>query len=61
MVVSYVGRIQWGGVATWVASVGTVAAVVIALTQVYRERQRGLERDRADREKSEADSAVSTT
>lgn len=31
--------VQWGDVATWVASVGTVLAVVVALIQVARERR----------------------
>lgn len=46
------GGVQWGDVATWVASVGTVLAVVVALIQVARERRARLAaeaRDRADR------------
>jgi hypothetical protein len=46
------GGIQWGDVATWVASVGTVLAVVVALIQVARERrarQADEAQDRADR------------
>jgi hypothetical protein len=31
--------IQWGNLATWIASIGTVSAVVVALVQVYRERK----------------------
>jgi hypothetical protein len=45
-------NIQWGDVATWVASVGTVLAVVVALVQVARERRARLDdeaQDRSDR------------
>ncbi len=49
------GRIQWGDIATWVASIGTVAAVVVALVQVYRERQSRLVQEQHDREKAQED------
>jgi hypothetical protein len=41
--------IQWGDVATWVASVGTVAAVGVALWQVFRERSARQAREAQDR------------
>ena len=44
-----VSQVQWGDVATRVASLGTVAAVAVALFQVYRERQARLLREAADR------------
>ena len=50
-----VGQIQWGDFATWVASVGTVAAVVVALVQVYRERRARLVQEKHDREKAQED------
>lgn len=31
--------IQWGNLATWIASLGTVSAVTVALLQVYSERK----------------------
>jgi hypothetical protein len=40
------GAIQWGDVATWVASVGTVAAVSVALWEVLRQRRIENRRDR---------------
>jgi hypothetical protein len=43
------GQIQWGGVATWVAAVGTVSAVAVALWQVARERGARVARDTQDR------------
>ena len=49
---AHTGAVQWGDVATWVASVGTVMAVVVALVQVARERRARLKqevRDRAER------------
>lgn len=49
------GQIQWGDVATWVAIVGTVAAVAVALVQVYRERQSRLIQEQHDREKAQED------
>jgi hypothetical protein len=41
--------IQLGDVATWVASVGTVAAVAVALRQVHQERAARLTREDQDR------------
>jgi hypothetical protein len=51
-VLAQVRDLQWGDVATWVASIGTVSAVIVALVQVARERNARLARevqDRADR------------
>jgi hypothetical protein len=42
-------KIQWGDFATWVAAVGTVSAVVVALLQVARERNARLSREAQDR------------
>jgi hypothetical protein len=42
-------EIQWGDIATWVAAVGTVSAVGIALWQVARERGARVARDTQDR------------
>lgn len=49
------GQVRWGDVATWVASVGTVAAVVVALVQVYRERLSRLAQEKLDRTKAQED------
>lgn len=43
------GQIQWGDFATWVAAIGTVSAVVVALLQVARERNARLSREARDR------------
>jgi hypothetical protein len=43
------GEIQWGDLATWVAAVGTVSAVIVALLQVARERRARLSRESGDR------------
>lgn len=40
---------QWGDVATWVAAVGTVSAVAVALIQVARERSARLAHEAQDR------------
>lgn len=46
---AHVANVQWGDVATWVASVDTVAAVVVALVQVARERRARLTEEAQDR------------
>lgn len=46
---THAGDIQWGDFATWVAAVGTVSAVVVALVQVARERSTRLSREARDR------------
>ena len=43
-----IGVVRWGDVATWIAAVGTVSAVVVALLQVARERKLRLHRERRD-------------
>jgi hypothetical protein len=55
VLLAHAGELQWGDFATWVASVGTVAAVAVALVQVYRERQSRLELEHHDREKAQED------
>ncbi len=47
---AHTGDIQWGDFATWVAAVGTVSAVVVALVQVARERSARLARESHDRD-----------
>lgn len=46
---AHAGDVEWGDVATWVASVGTVLAVVVALVQVARERKSRLTHEAQDR------------
>ena len=41
--------IEWGDLATWVAALGTVSAVAVALVQVYRERKVRRVRETTDR------------
>lgn len=41
--------IQWGDFATWVAAIGTVSAVIVALVQVARERAARVRRENQDR------------
>lgn len=48
-VLAHAGDVQWGDVATWVAAVGTVSAVVVALVQVARERSARLTHEAQDR------------
>lgn len=48
MFLAHVGPIQWGDFATWLAGVGTVAAVAVALRQVARERASRIKREQQD-------------
>lgn len=47
--------VQWGDVATWVASVGTVSAVGVALWQVFRERSARRAQEDRDRDQAAQD------
>ncbi len=48
-IVGSTGAVRWGDVATWIAAIGPISSVAVALLQVTRERKLRLGRELRDR------------